>query len=93
MKDGWTDNFCLMGEIRATESALRGPGVELEKSLSDRILLSWREAARRYPARKHGAAKGAAAGAFCALLQKHKADGGKQPEKASHSIELSPTGT
>lgn len=64
VKDGWTDNFCLMGEIRATKSTLRGPGVELEKSLSDRILLSWREAARRYPARKHGAAKGATAGAF-----------------------------
>lgn len=46
VKDGWTDNFCLMEEIRATKRALRGPGVELEKSLSDRILLSWRGACR-----------------------------------------------
>ena len=42
MKDRWADNFCLMGDIRATKSVQRGPGVELGKSLSDRILLSWK---------------------------------------------------
>lgn len=70
-----------------------GQGLSRRRACRTGFCWAGEEPAGQYPARKHGAAKGATAGAFCALLQKHKADGGKQPEKTSDSRELSPAVT